>query len=161
MPFPKGRKILSWRKVKMSDRWIKRWKVPKSSGDGFWTVAVDKDGNYGCSCPVWKFRRQECHHIILVKNGGGELKEKPKYILAKVLKPVYNKQKNELLIPLIAIPDVCMMEATICFYLFKYGYSLSEVRQIRRIPSDWTMKAIIGHIETKGEAVYPTEWYNH
>lgn len=28
----------------MTDKWVKRWKVPKSNGDGTWTVAIDKDG---------------------------------------------------------------------------------------------------------------------
>lgn len=65
----------------MADKWIKRWKVPKSNGDGSWTVAVDKDGNYGCSCPAWKFQRLPfaervaCHHIIEIQgNGGKEVK---------------------------------------------------------------------------------------
>jgi len=56
----------------MVDKWIKRWEVPKSSGEGVWIVALDKQGNYGCSCPLWKFRREECHHILQVKNNGGE-----------------------------------------------------------------------------------------
>jgi len=50
-------------------KWVKRWEVPKSDGVGYWIVAIDEDSNYGCSCPVWKFRRQECHHIRLVKEG--------------------------------------------------------------------------------------------
>ena len=54
-----------------TDKWIKRWEVPKSSGDGNWIVAIDKDGNYGCSCPIWKFKRQECHHILEVRQNGG------------------------------------------------------------------------------------------
>lgn len=145
----------------MADRWVKRWEVPKSSGDGFWIVAIDRNGNYGCSCPRWKFHREECHHIQLVKNGGGEIKEKPKYILAKVRKPIYRKKANELLVPLVAIPDALMMEATIYFYLLKFGYSMGEVREVRRIPSDWTAKAIIAHVEKHGEVEYPKNWYDH
>ena len=60
----------------METKWIKRWEVPKSSGDGVWVVAIDKNDNYGCSCPVWKFKREECHHILEIKqNGGQEIKE--------------------------------------------------------------------------------------
>lgn len=61
----------------MNDRWIKRWKVPNSNG-GEYTVAVDKDGIWGCSCPVWKFQklsfadRKQCHHIFQVKTSEGE-----------------------------------------------------------------------------------------
>lgn len=43
------------------DRWMFRWMV------GGYTVAVDRKGDFGCSCPVWKFRRQECKHITEVK----------------------------------------------------------------------------------------------
>lgn len=146
----------------MSDRWVKRWKVQGT--DNEWTVAVDKNGNYGCSCPVWKFRRQECHHIKQVKmNGGREItaKEKPKYILASVYKPKYKEETNELLIPLVAIPDAHMMEATICYYLLKYGYSMGEVRELRNIPGEWTARAIIQHIELNGEAEYSKGWYEH
>lgn len=53
-------------------KWIQKWEVPKSSGDGNWIVAIDKDGNYGCSCPIWKFKRQECHHILEIKQNGGQ-----------------------------------------------------------------------------------------
>jgi len=143
----------------MADKWIKRWKVEKSKGDGHWIVALDKDGNYGCSCPVWKFRRQECHHIVLIKNNGGEeapAKEKPGYVLAAALKPIYKEETNELLIPLIGIPDANMMEATICFYMMKYGYSWSEVKEIRgHLPPSWTKKAVIAHVERHGEACHP------
>ncbi|MBA7655859.1 hypothetical protein ES703_63769 [subsurface metagenome] len=62
----------------MPDKWVKRWKVPNSNGDGFWTVAMDKEGNYGCSCPAWKFQRLPfaeriaCHHIIEIQGNGGQ-----------------------------------------------------------------------------------------
>lgn len=143
-----------------TDKWVKRWKVPKSKGDGEWTVAQDKDGNYGCNCPIWRFSRKECHHIKQIKaNGANALQEKPKYILANVAKPKLIKETNELYIPLVAIPDAHMMEATICFYLLKYGYSMSEIRQIRRIPKEWTAEAIQNHVQAHGEAEYPPSWF--
>ena len=146
------------------DRWLKRWEVPRSSGDGNWIVAIDKDGNYGCSCPVWKFKRQECHHIKLVKQGNGVLVQKdqrPRYVLARVNKPILKTETNELLVPLVGIPDVHMMEATICWYLLRYGYSMGEVREIRHIPREWTARAIIAYVEHHGEAEYPPSWYEH
>lgn len=54
-------------------KWINRWNIPSSTSDGTWTVAMDRDGNYGCSCPVWKFRREECHHIRQVKGMTDEI----------------------------------------------------------------------------------------
>lgn len=142
-------------------KWIKKWDIP-GSNNNTWRVAIDKDGNYGCSCPVWKFKRIECHHIMVVKNGGGKLKEKPEYVLAKVRKPIFEEKKNRLLIPLIGIPDANMMEATICFYLLKYGYSMQEVREARHhLPSSWSAKAIINHVKTHGEAEHPESWCRH
>jgi hypothetical protein len=58
----------------MKDKWVKRWDAPGSNGK-IWRVAVDKDGKYGCSCPRWKFKREECHHILAIKqNQGKEIK---------------------------------------------------------------------------------------
>lgn len=150
--------------VAKTDKWVKRWQVPKSSGDGHWVVAIDRDGNYGCSCPVWKFKRQECHHIKLVKQGDGNIIEpakRPEYVLAKVNKPIFDKKSNRLLCPLVGIPDAMMMEATICFYLLKYGYSMGEIRELRHIPREWSARAIMAHVERHGEAEYPEGWYTH
>lgn len=148
--------------VTKTDRWVKRWEVPKSTDNGTWIVAIDKEGNYGCSCPVWKFKRQECHHIKQVKLGYGTEKaraERPQYILASVLKPIYKAEENELWIPLVAIGDPHMMEATICFYLLKYGYSIGEIREMRHIPRDWTASAIMSHVERHGEKLKQREVY--
>jgi hypothetical protein len=48
-------------------RWVKKWEIQGSKGD-IYTVAQDADGNFGCSCPVWKFKREECKHIKQVKD---------------------------------------------------------------------------------------------
>ncbi len=53
----------------MNDKWIKRWTVASESGPGVYIVALDKDGTYGCSCPVWKFHRKQCKHIQEVLAG--------------------------------------------------------------------------------------------
>lgn len=48
--------------------WIRsKWEVPGSKGKK-WVVSIDDNGDYGCSCPAWKFRRQECKHIKAVKD---------------------------------------------------------------------------------------------
>lgn len=46
---------------KRKDKWVHRWFV----GDGHkkYTVAMKEDGSFGCDCPQWKFRREECKHI--------------------------------------------------------------------------------------------------
>lgn len=145
-----------------NDKWVEKWEIEGSNGH-IWIVAKDREGNYGCSCPVWKFKRRECHHILKVKNSMGkpiEEVEKPKYVLAKVLKPTYDSETNILSCPLVAIPDTMGMEVTICYYLIKYGYSMSEIRLLRNIPNSWTKEQILDHIKRHGEAEYPETWYN-
>lgn len=55
------------------DKWVRRWVVPSSSGDGDYIVAQDKDGNWACSCRGWTSHvpRTDCRHIREVKAGGG------------------------------------------------------------------------------------------
>ena len=48
--------------------WVEKWEVEGSNGKT-WVVSVDVNGNYGCSCPVWKFKREECKHIRKVLSG--------------------------------------------------------------------------------------------
>lgn len=48
-------------------RWVgQRWYIEGTRGDTY-TIAIDENGEYGCSCPAWKFRRQECRHIKEIK----------------------------------------------------------------------------------------------
>lgn len=48
-------------------KWIERWYVPSSDGDKTYTVARDEEGNFGCDCPAYKYRRQVCRHIQEIK----------------------------------------------------------------------------------------------
>jgi len=144
-----------------NDKWIKRFKVQSSSGNGDYIVAIDKEGNYGCSCPVWKFKRLECHHIKQIKLFGGdkiETTNKPEYVLAKVFEP--KLKDGKILCPLIPFGDIDM-EATIDVFLMKYGYSFSEVRELRHIPAQWTKSAILNHIEKYGMKKYPDTYYKY
>lgn len=43
------------------DRWQFRWFV------GQYVVAMDRNGDFGCSCPKWKFKREECDHIAVIR----------------------------------------------------------------------------------------------
>ena len=46
------------------DRWVHRWRVPSRSVPGKrYTVAVDRTGAWGCSCPGWIYHRARCVHI--------------------------------------------------------------------------------------------------
>jgi hypothetical protein len=57
----------------MADRWVHRWKVPSLDSDNEYTIAIDRDGVWGCSCAHWRFRRAqlpdgECKHIKGLKH---------------------------------------------------------------------------------------------
>lgn len=50
-------------------KWVKQWDCPSHSDpDKKYVVSQAEDGTFGCDCPVWKFRRQECKHIQQVKH---------------------------------------------------------------------------------------------
>ena len=51
-------------------KWKKSWIVPSTSNPNTkYVVSLSTEGQYGCSCPVWKFRREQCKHIQSVKCG--------------------------------------------------------------------------------------------
>jgi hypothetical protein len=136
-------------------KWIKRWAV-QGSGPKPWTVSLSDQGVYGCSCPRWKFKREECHHIQQVKAGGGNeqgeaAKARPIYTLAHVCTPTIENDK--LLIPLVPFGDV-HMNATICVALMQNGYSWREVKELRgtTIGPNWTAKSVLTHVEHHGKA---------
>lgn len=65
LPPPKG-----------NSKWRERWAVDSDGLDNEYTVALDAHGNYGCSCPAWKFQRKkmqarnpdwQCKHIDAVQ----------------------------------------------------------------------------------------------
>ncbi len=134
-------------------KWIKKWTVEGSKGK-VWIVSLSDQGVYGCSCPRWKFKREECHHIAEVKAGlktedNGCTEQKPEYVLAHVCEPILDKGK--LLIPLVAFGDT-HMEATICHAMLKNGYSWAEIKEHRHLPRQWTAAAVIAHIGQHGSA---------
>jgi len=56
--------------AKRKDKWLKRWCVESfSNSDIKYTVALDREEHYGCSCPAWRFGRKNnpiCKHILFV-----------------------------------------------------------------------------------------------
>lgn len=136
-------------------KWVKRWTV-NGSEDKPWTVSLSDQGVYGCSCPRWKFKREECHHIQQVKAGGGtegngEAKQRPEYVLAHVCAPTI--ENGKLLIPLVPFGDV-HMNATICVAMLKNGYSWREIKEHRgpTIGYNWTAKDVLAYVEHHGPA---------
>lgn len=48
-------------------RWVRGWDVKSDMGRDTYRVSISDNEEWGCSCPVWKFRRKECKHILQVK----------------------------------------------------------------------------------------------
>lgn len=125
-----------------------------------WVVSQAADGEWGCSCPVWKYRRKACKHIEEVRATANLRTEKRRaeYRLAMIRKPVYLEEDNVLLIPLVRLPDTVMMEATIIYNMLLHGFSWSEIRSIRHhVPRQWSAQRVIDHVQMYGEAEYPPD----
>jgi len=138
-------------------KWIEKWKVPRSSGEGTWTVSRAEDGTWGCSCPRWKFRREQCHHIQAVQanpsaheEGSPSLPEiVPGYVEAVEI------VEGVCLHPLIPLnqwsTDVL---ATIVYDLLELGYSFGVIKdRFRMIPKEWRVDAVRTHVQRWGRVL--------
>lgn len=139
--------------------WVKKWHIESENSNKEYVVSLSDKDTWGCSCPAWKFRRQECKHIIRVRLNPERYEEikdqlhKPEYVLANVEKPKYDEKNNRLLIPLIRIePYDIKMEAIICYTMAKHGYKWKEIVEIRNLPNAWTL--------TKVKEYCGKEYYN-
>lgn len=55
------------------DPWLRRFAVPSATVSGrTYTVALHRQGHFGCSCSGWIYHRAECKHIQAVKARLGE-----------------------------------------------------------------------------------------
>lgn len=145
-PFKLGGKKMS--------KWVKKWRVEGSNGNEY-VVAQGKVGEFGCSCPAWIFRRIECRHIKYIKKNNPRANmietipiKKPEVGYYNIEHPEYDKEKNIIKCPLIRIePFDLSLEVEIDVMMIENGYSLSEVREIRHLPREWTKRAIYSHYE--------------
>jgi hypothetical protein len=51
---------------KAKGKWIERWAVDSDGLSDEYTVARDREGLFGCTCPAWKFSKapkKDCKHI--------------------------------------------------------------------------------------------------
>lgn len=151
----------------MADRWIKRWKVPSSSSPNTeYTVAQDKAGQYGCSCPRWTkglYRRQDCHHIKAVKAGRYDPDTpaksiEPQIVLANVRGVIPKVEDDgqtvrQILTPLIPIGDT-HFEATVVYNLLAAGVSWSTLKARYSVARVNPKYKIIRFIEENGCRIY-------
>lgn len=147
--------------IMAKSKWFRKWYVPRSKG-GFYTVSISRDGKeWGCSCPNWKFRREQCKHIKEIQSGGGLSYQKPSYILTKnVLRPEYDEDSNTLNIPLENGKEFpTEMNVCICYYMLMYGYTIGEIRSIRNLPTTWTINFIQEEYAFHGDQKLPKKWF--
>ena len=50
----------------MPEKWALKWDIEGNHGS--YVVSMDDNGGFACSCPRWKFFREECKHIRKVKS---------------------------------------------------------------------------------------------
>lgn len=130
-------------------KWVKKWRVKGSNGNKY-IVAQGELGEFGCSCPAWKFRRMKCRHIkyIIKNNPTANMIEtipikKPEVRYYNIEHPEYDKEKNIIKCPLIRIePFDLNLEVEIDVMMMENGYSVSEVKEKRHLPRQWTKQAI-------------------
>ena len=148
--------------------WVKSWMVTSSTGIRKYKVSYGDDHSWGCSCPVWKFRREECRHIKEIIAQVGRMPsisespyQKPMYVLCDSTSvPMYDEQTNELRIPK-GYPKTQdaqeRFEVNVCSIMIDNGFSIREVRSIRGLDASWTTKEIERKFKLYGE-FDPQDW---
>lgn len=148
-------------------KWVKKWRVEGSNGN-IYTVALSETGEYGCSCPAWKFRRIHCKHIQYIEKHQPEAGwiepikvKKPPYRFYNIPHPYYDKKEGIIKLPLVPLdPSGLNLEVEICVCLMENGYSWGDVKDFRHIPNQWTRKAVYSHynqyIRRRNEATTST-----
>lgn len=148
-------------------KWMRSWIVLGSKSGTSWKVSVADDDSWGCSCPVWKFRRQECHHIRQVKDDLAS----PHFTNGKALPEILPGRVSAVkiidgkcLYPLIPFNDYTSdILATIVYDLLGLGYPMSRIRKRFNsvIPSSWTVQGVQTHVVLHGRVLCPTTKYGH
>jgi len=123
-------------------KWINTWLIDGSKGKT-WKVSIDKDGNYGCSCPVWKFKRIQCHHIEAVRKGASKLRTamvgKPEIVdSGNSVLICYDPDTNKLYIPQRLWLTPMEQVIKIAKLMLEHGFTMEEFRERYGLTDDWT-----------------------
>ncbi len=134
-------------------KWVKQWNVAGSSG-ATWVVSVDEQGEYACSCPVWKFRRGECKHIDLAKAGmfgnGDSYREAVPGNVGEV-----TIDGEKVLYPLVPFNDGGDLRATIVYDMMRANVSPEQIRDYReKMLGKVSTQQITERVKAKGRFVY-------
>ena len=138
-------------------KWVKKWSVPRSDGVGVWVVSLSDCQVWGCSCPVWKFHRQECKHILLIKNTpaaqqAGKIEYRP---ASPGNVGEVSIKGSVVLYPLVPFGSGPDLPATIIFDLIRAQVQPDEVSDYKRkFFRDTALRDIIAHVKIHGRFVY-------
>lgn len=133
--------------------WSDRWDVPRSDGSGVWTVSRSDAGAWGCSCPVWRFKRETCKHITRIQEEESSGIAHPRLELVCANVPQVTREDARVLVPLLPIGDT-HFQATLCFDLYACGVPWSEVRERYRLDQTWTKQAVLAYVLKHGRKYY-------
>ena len=139
-------------------KWIRSWDVPKSSGDGHWTVSLSDTKIYACTCPPWIYRKTpECRHIRgikeLVSSGPAcEAGLEPTIVYAKV-NEVQRGENNTLLVPLRPFDDTHFL-LTLLVDLYAHGIRWSRIREHYELNANIKKDTCLQYIEQHGRKIY-------
>lgn len=138
-------------------KWQQSFEVPSTSGRGTYIVSLDKTGNWGCSCPQWKFRRLACKHIVSVQAQVAETRprfERLVPICRAANVPEVTKECDDLLlIPLLPLNDEHFL-ATVVVDLLMHGIPYFEIRQRYHLASHRRREEYIQLVVTRGRRIY-------
>ncbi len=134
-------------------KWVKQWNVAGSSG-ATWTVSVNNQGEYACSCPVWKIKRRECKHIDLVKAGACGNGDSYRQAMPGNVGEV-TIDGERVLYPLVPFNKGGDLRATIVYDLVRANVSPDQVREYKeRMLGKVSTQQIIEHVRARGRFVY-------
>jgi hypothetical protein len=149
--------------AQMNDKYLKQWEVPSSSNPKkMYTVSLTKDSEYQCSCPRWctHVPRQECKHIVSVKNGECDDNSVIRYEMQPGNVGAVTKVSDILfLVPLIPFRDETTdIVATIVYDLLQFGVPWSQIKERygTTMHKTWSKPAVILHVESCGRCIYTT-----
>ena len=138
-------------------KWVKKWDVDGSNGNVY-VVSIDDEGNYGCSCPVWKFKRKTCKHITYIMD-----RAEAEGLQGSVVREAQPGNVGEVTIdgdiaiyPLSPLPVNVDFVNTIIYDLLRAGVELKRVEEYRNnmFKKKYPIKDILFHVKTKGRLIY-------
>ena len=131
------------------------WTVKSETYPDKTYTVTKKDDGYSCSCPNWVYRRNQCKHILAVRDGRIDYTPPHKPILLGNVGEV-TERKADILVPLIPLDhNMTDVLATALYDLMSVGISWGAAReQYNMVPKEWTKSAVIDHVLQKGRLIW-------